>query len=55
VGKNVSATELAQRIGVSPSMVSQWLSQTRDPSLQRLHDIANALGVMVCELFKQKN
>ncbi|MBO5592631.1 MAG: helix-turn-helix transcriptional regulator [Prevotella sp.] len=52
MGKNVNSKELAQRMNVSQSMVSQWLSRRRDPSLERLHDIAQALGVLVYELFQ---
>ena len=51
VGKNVSQKELAERLDVSESMVSQWLSRKREPSLERLHEIASALGVLVSELF----
>ena len=52
VGKSVNSKELAQRMNVSQSMVSQWLSRRRDPSLERLHGIAQALGVLVYELFQ---
>ncbi|MBO5592428.1 MAG: helix-turn-helix transcriptional regulator, partial [Prevotella sp.] len=41
VGKNVSQKELAERLDVSESMVSQWLSRKREPSLERLHEIAS--------------
>ena len=51
VGKNVSQKELAERLDVSESMVSQWLSRKREPSLERLHEIASAFGVLVSELF----
>ena len=39
-------------MNVSQSVISQWLSRKRDPSLEWLHDIAQALGVLVYELFQ---
>ena len=52
VGKNVSATALARRIGVSPQAMSKFISGRCDPSLERLHQIADALDVRVRDLFR---
>ena len=47
----MSDVELAQRIHTSRQTVNNIVNGRTDPSLSRLHDIANALGVMVRELF----
>ena len=53
MGKKLSQHELARRLGTSDSLVSQWMNGDRTPSVLMLHRIAEALGVMVSELFKQ--
>ena len=45
---------MARRLDVSESMVSQWVTGRRCPSLAVLHQIADALGVLVYELFVQQ-
>ena len=52
VEKNVNSVDLAKRLGISPQAMSQFANGTTDPSLYRLHTIADALGVRVRELFK---
>jgi DNA-binding XRE family transcriptional regulator len=52
VGKNVNCTDLAEKLGVSPQAISQFVNGIVDPSLWRLHTIADALGVKVKDLFK---
>ena len=41
---------LAERIGVSDMTVSRWVSNKRQPSLEQLYSIANALTIDVREL-----
>lgn len=49
--KNVSDQWLADQIGVSRQSVSKLINGHTDPSLSRLYDIANALNVMITDLF----
>ena len=49
--KNVSDQWLADQIGVSRQSVSKMINGHTDPPLSRLYDIANALNVMITELF----
>ena len=44
--------ELAERVGVSAQAMGQFISGQKDPSLYRLHTIADALGVRVRELLE---
>ena len=53
MGKNVSGVELAQRVGVTPQAMRKFLNGQKEPSLWRLHTIADALGVRVRYLFKE--
>ncbi|WP_300667000.1 helix-turn-helix transcriptional regulator [Fluviicola sp.] len=48
--KNVSKKDLAEKIGKSVTMVSYYCSNTSQPSLQTLHQIALALKVDVRRL-----
>ena len=41
---------LAERIGVSDMTVSRWVSNKRQPPLEQLYSIANALTIDVREL-----
>ena len=47
----MSCVELAQRVGISHQAMSQFISGQKDPSLWRLHTIADALEVRVRDLF----
>ena len=49
--KNVSDKELAERINISRTSVNAIVCGRTDPSLSRLEQIANALGVSLIELF----
>ena len=50
--KGISIKELAAGMGVTPSAVSQLLSNP-NPSIQQLERIANVIGVDVMDLFAQ--
>ena len=50
-GKNVSNTELSERLGITPQAVGQFVNGEVDPSLWRLHTIAEVLDVRVKDLF----
>ncbi len=43
--KNITAKELSKAIGVSSGNISDWKSGRSAPSLERLSDLANYLGV----------
>ena len=43
--------ELARRIGVSEQQIGKYVNQREQPSLLRLHQIADALGLRVKDLF----
>ena len=49
--KNVTCVELARRVGITPQSMSRFVNGQKDPSLWRLHTIADALGVRVRDLF----
>lgn len=49
--KGVSMTILAEKLGITSVSLSQCLSG--NPSLKRLQEIADALGVDLIELFEQ--
>lgn len=49
--KNVTNRRLAILIGISEQQVGKYVNKREDPSLYRLHQIANALGVLVKDLF----
>ena len=49
--KNVTNRRLACLIGISEQQVGKYVNRHEDPSLYRLHQIANALGVLVKDLF----
>ena len=48
--KNLTAKELAAKLGISEGALSKSLSG--NPTLERLTEIATALGVPVAELFE---
>ncbi len=43
--------ELALRVGISEQQIGKYVNGRADPSLLRLHQIADALGVRVKDLF----
>ena len=47
--------ELARRIGVSEQLIGRYVNRRADPSLLRLHQIADALHVRVKDLFAPTN
>ena len=49
--KNMSDGELADKIGVTRQTVNYWINGQRDMLLSRLHEVADALGVRVRDLF----
>ena len=42
--KGVIQTKFAESFGVAKSSVSQWCSNTVQPPLSKLHEIADAIG-----------
>ena len=51
--KNVSDGELSELIGVSRQTVNNWINGRRDMMVGSLHEVANALGVRVRDLFDE--
>lgn len=49
--KNLSQCELAQKVGVNQTAVSQWERGATMPSLDKAALIANALGCTIDELY----
>ena len=45
---------LAETLGKNKSTVSKWCTNDQQPTLDTLFDIADALGVDVCELLVNK-
>ena len=50
----ITSKELATMVGVSPTHISYILNNKRDPSVELLGKIANALGVSIDEIFENK-
>ena len=48
--KHITMAEIAEKIGINPITLSQSLNG--NPTLNRLTEVANALGVDVSELFE---
>jgi len=46
----MSGAELARKIGVSRQSVNKLINGYYDPSLSRLYDIADALGISIFDL-----
>jgi len=55
--KGLKQIQLANSLGVAKSSVSQWCSNTIQPPLAKLNDIADAIGCDITELLvsKKKN
>lgn len=51
---NISQVDLAKRVGVTQGMVSQWENEEFSPRVNKLVDIANALGCTVDDLLKKE-
>lgn len=52
---NLSQKELAEKLGVSASMIGQYESDCRRPKLDTLQRIANALGVPLAYLLEESD
>lgn len=52
--KDISQAELARRVKVNQTAVSQWEREITLPSCEKIPEIANALGVPIGELFCTK-
>lgn len=46
---------LSEKMGKTPVTVSRWCSNTKQPSLETLFEIADYLEVEVCELLVKKS
>jgi len=51
--KDMNNKHLAELLGKDPAVVSKWVTNTNQPSLETLIAIANALEVPVQELVRQ--
>lgn len=49
--KGMTAKELAEKTGISQTMLSYVMSGTTQPSVKTLEKIAQAMGVHISELF----
>lgn len=50
----ITAKELSKMVGVTPTHISYILNNKRDPSVELLTKIANALDVSIEEIFEDK-
>ena len=50
----ITAKELSKMVDVTPTHISYILNNKRDPSVELLTKIANALGVSIEEIFEDK-
>jgi plasmid maintenance system antidote protein VapI len=50
--KGISCTQLAARLGVTRQTINNIVNGRRDVTVSRLHNLADALGVSVKDLFK---
>ena len=48
--RGLTQIELAGKVGVSQTTVSQWESTEKYPTLDKIYDIANALKISVSAL-----
>ena len=55
VEKNKTGKWLADELGKTPSTVSKWGQNTRQPDLKTLNKMSDLLGVDVTELIVSKN
>ena len=52
--KGVKQIQLASSLGMAKSSVSMWCSNTVQPPLAKLHDIAETLGCDITDLLVSK-
>lgn len=52
--KGMNQSELARKMGVTPSYVCQLLNGHTEPGIRVLERIANAIGVSACSLIQKK-
>jgi transcriptional regulator with XRE-family HTH domain len=45
---------LAEQLGKNKSTISKWCTNDQQPTLETLFDIADVLGVEVCELLVKR-
>ena len=50
----MTQSQLSEKLGVTPSFVSQMLSGHRDPGLDSLEQFAKVLGVKAADLLQEK-
>ena len=50
--KNKNQVWLADKLGVDEVTASRWMNNHRQPSMERLAEIAKALGVKIKDLIK---
>ena len=53
--KNISQTELAERMGVNKNTISQYKTGSRKPPMDTLEELVKALGVSLPEFFACKD
>ena len=53
--KNMTQRDLAEKLEVTEVTVSRWLSGDRDPSIEKLNQIAEALGTTTSAFFINDN
>lgn len=49
--KNITSAEVAKKMGISPAALS--LAINGNPTVEKLNEIADAIGVSVTDLFEQ--
>ena len=50
--KQVKNKTLAEHLGITPTTVSKWCTNTSQPSIPELYEIAAFLKVKVCDLLE---
>ena len=48
--RSVTQEELAKAVGVSQETICSWENETRTPNIEKLKQLANALGCSYAEL-----
>ena len=51
--KNITQAELAEKLGINSSMISQWVTGTGNPRLKSVRKIAAVLGIPVNSLIEE--